>query len=394
MALTPWHKAATPRQDLREGTSLDASQFAVQLNQVRDGNAPEDYKNPAQFFERTYLTKNLISMAAETARRLSGDRTVSAAYNMVTQFGGGKTHALTLLYHLAQNGPAANEWTGVNKILDAAGLDAVPKAATAIFVGTEFDSISGRGGDGEPIRKTPWGEIAFQLGGMESFSLVAEHDREHVAPGGDVIRKFLPKDKPCLILMDELMNYVSRFRKYGHSDQLYDFLQNLSGIASGQDNVVLVVSIPASDIEMTSANEHDYGRFKKLLDRNSKAVIMSAKSDTAEIIRRRLFEWGSRVNPDGRIRLDKDAIKTCKVYADWVRSHKNQVPRWFPADHAQEAFEAAYPFHPLVLSVFERKWQALPRFQRSEPGAFSGSWPSGSRKPIRRTTPARIRMRS
>ncbi|MDF0589675.1 DUF499 domain-containing protein [Methanotrichaceae archaeon Mx] len=365
MALTPWHKVATPREDLREGKPLDASRFAVHLDQVRDGNAPDDYKKPSQFFERTYLTKNLTSMAAEVARRLSGDATVSAVYNMATQFGGGKTHALTLLYHLAQNGPAASSWTGVDKILEEAGLDAMPKAATAVFVGTEFDSIAGRGGDGEPTRKTPWGEIAFQLGGMESFNLVRDHETEQIAPGGDVIRKLLPRDRPCIILMDELMNYVSRFRKYGLSDQLYDFLQNLSGVASGLENVVLVVSIPASEMEMTSEDEQDYGRLKKLLDRTSKAVIMSADADTAEIIRRRLFEWGSQMNPDGRVQLSKDAIKTCREYAAWVRSHKNQVPGWFPVDQAQEAFEAAYPFHPIVLSVFERKWQALPRFQRT-----------------------------
>lgn len=365
MALTPWHKVATPRQDLREGKPLDASQFAVHLDQVRDGNAPDDYKNPAQFFDRTYLTKNLTSMAAEVSRRLSGDRTVSAVYNMATQFGGGKTHALTLLYHLAQNGPEASSWTGVNKILEVAGLDALPKASTAVFVGTEFDFITGRGGDGEPLRKTPWGEIAFQLGGMESFSLVEDHEKEQIAPGGDVIRKLLPKNRPCLILMDELMNYVNRFRKYGFKDQLYVFLQNLSGVASGLDNVVLVVSIPASEMEMTAEDQSDYAKLKKLLDRTSKAVIMSAESDTAEIIRRRLFEWDSQVNLDGRIRLDKDAIRTCKAYADWVKSHRNQVPAWFPADHALEAFEAAYPFHPMVLSVFERKWQALPSFQRT-----------------------------
>ena len=105
-------------------------------------------------------------------RRFSGIRTeTSAVFNMATQFGGGKTHALTLLYHLARNGPAANEWSGVSKILAQAGLDSVPEAATAVFVGTEFDSLSGKGGNGkgEPLRKTPWGEIAFQLSGEPGF---------------------------------------------------------------------------------------------------------------------------------------------------------------------------------------------------------------------------------
>src|SRR5439155_15766539 len=59
------------------------------------------------------------------------------------------------------------------------------------------------------------------------------------------------------------------------------------------------------------------------------------------------------------------AISTCNDFGDWVRDHKHQVPDWFPIDSSREAFAATYPFHPTVLSVFERKWQALPRFQQT-----------------------------
>src|SRR6267378_4531993 len=105
MALKPWHTVVTPRADLREGRPLDASEFAVHLDQVRDGRAPDVYKKPEQFFARTYLTKGLAAMAAEVMRRLAGERTeTSPVFNMTTQFGGGKTHALTLLYHLAEKG--------------------------------------------------------------------------------------------------------------------------------------------------------------------------------------------------------------------------------------------------------------------------------------------------
>lgn len=159
MPLKPWHKVVTPREDLRDGKPLDASEFAVHLDQVRDGRAPAVYQKPERFFERTYLTKGLTGVAAEVLRRLSGEKTAtSAVFNMTTQFGGGKTHALTLLYHLAENGPKAKEWQGVVRLLQAAGLNTVPKADVAVFVGTEFDPIAGRGGvDGTPLRKTPWG---------------------------------------------------------------------------------------------------------------------------------------------------------------------------------------------------------------------------------------------
>ncbi len=358
MSLKPWYKVITPREDLREGRPLDASEFAVHLDQIRDGRAPVDYQNPERFFERTYLTKSLCAIAAEVMRRLSGIKVeTSAVFNMATQFGGGKTHALALLYHLATGGKTANTWHGVRAILDKAKINSIPAARTAVFVGVEFDSLTGRGGsDGTPLRKTPWGEIAYQIGGDEAFSVVSEHEKTMTAPSSEVIRKFLPEDEPVLILMDELMNYVSRNRKSGLSGQFYNFLQNLSEEVRAHDNVVLAVSIPASELEMNAEDQSDYSRFKKLLDRLGKAVIMSAEAETSEIIRRRLFEWHG---------LPDEAKKVFWEYADWVVEYKQQLPNWFPIDTAREVFGATYPFHPMVLSVFERKWQSLSRFQQT-----------------------------
>jgi hypothetical protein len=368
MSMKPWYKVATPREDLREGKPLDAAEFAVHLDHVRDGRASEDYQDPERFFDRTYLTKNLTLLGSHVLRRLSGKTTeTSAVFNMATQFGGGKTHALTLLYHLASGGPEARAWTGVPTLLNDAGIGQVPASATAVFVGTEFDSIRGRGGDdGTPRRMTPWGEIAFQLGGAEAFAVVEAHDKQGEAPGGDVIRDFLPQDRPALILMDELMNYVNRSRKSGLSAQLYDFLHNLSETARGQRGVVLVASIPASELEMTAEDQSDYDRFKKMLDRLGKPVVMSAEAETSEIIRRRLFEWDLRaVSQDGRVLLTKDALSACNDYADWLLEHRQLIPSWFPVDDARKRFADTYPFHPVVLSVFERKWQTLPRFQQT-----------------------------
>jgi hypothetical protein len=127
----------------------------------------------------------------------------------------------------------------------------------------------------------------------------------------------------------------------------------------------MVASIPASELEMTADDQADYSRFKKMLDRLGKAVIMAAESETSEIIRRRLFEWDPRaVTPDGRVLLPNDAVITCKEYADWIADYRQQIPSWFH-NNARESFESTYPFHPMVLSVFERKWQELPRFQQT-----------------------------
>jgi hypothetical protein len=108
--------------------------------------------------------------------------------------------------------------------------------------------------------------------------------------------------------------------------------------------------------EMTSEDEADFDRFQKLLDRLGKAMIMSVETETSEIIRRRLFEWGG---------LPDDGKKAAAEYGEYVLDHRTQIPNWFPADTGREAFAATYPFHPALISVFERKWQALPRFQQT-----------------------------
>lgn len=367
--LKPWYKVVTPREDLREGKPLDASEFAVNLEKVRLGTAPPDYRDPERFFEHTYLTETLCGLGAEVVRRLSGETTeTSAVFNMATQFGGGKTHALTLFYHLARGGSKSSLWRDVSKILTRANIDSVPdNCATAVFVGSGFDSIKGRGGeDGTPMRKSPWGEIAFQIGGAEAFAIVAEHDEQFIEPKGDVIEAFLPKDRPCLILMDEIINYVSTYRERAYHNKLYNFVLSLSEAVRGLKNIVLIVSIPASELSYTDKDEADQQRFKNMLDRLGKAVLMSAEAETSEIIRRRLFEWDPRaVGRNGKVLLNTDAIAVCSEYAEWTMDHHQQIPQWFSIDHAREIFESTYPFHPAVLSVFERKWQEMPRFQQT-----------------------------
>ncbi len=366
MKLKPWYDVVKPREDLREGKSQDASEFAVHLDRVRDGTGRADYTDPEKFFAKTFLAANLLDLASQVVRRMSGETShTSPVFNLATNFGGGKTHSLTLLYHMAKHGPASHGWLGMQQIREKAQVTTVPKAHVAVFVGTEFDSISGRGAEGEPKRFTPWGEIAFQLGGASAFELVKKHDEQRIAPGGDVIRKIVPENEPCLILMDELMNYMSRFRREGLNDQLYDFIMNLSGAMN--DKSVLVVSVPASlDLEMTTADQEDYTRLTKMLDRVGKAMTMTAGAETSEIIRRRLFDWDTRaLGADGKVLLPEKAKDACHEYARWMTDHAQQLPGSIPPEHARAHFEASYPFHPSVLSVFERKWRALPKFQQT-----------------------------
>lgn len=252
MSLKPWYNIVTPREDLVEGKPLDASEFAVHLDHVHAGTAPKDYTDPERFFQRTYLTKTLLDMSAQTARRFTGiTMETSPVFNLTTQFGGGKTHALTLLYHLAKLGDKAKRLPGVDDILGKAGIEELTQADVFVFVGTEFSSVTGRGGDEEPLRKTPWGEMAWQIAGAEGFDRFAELDKNFIPPSGDDFKKLFNPGRPVLLLFDEVLNYVSKHRKYHDlAAQFYNFIHTLSEFVRSRNNIVMAVSIPASEMEM------------------------------------------------------------------------------------------------------------------------------------------------
>ncbi len=46
--LKPWYNVVTPWEDLCKEKPLDASEFAVNLDQVRNGRANEDFQNPVR----------------------------------------------------------------------------------------------------------------------------------------------------------------------------------------------------------------------------------------------------------------------------------------------------------------------------------------------------------
>jgi predicted AAA+ superfamily ATPase len=103
MKLKPWYEVVKPREDLREGKSQDASEFAVHLDRVRDKTGRPDYINPERFFAKTFLAANLLDLSAQVVRRMAGETSyTSPVFNLATNFGGGKTHALTLLYNWRQ----------------------------------------------------------------------------------------------------------------------------------------------------------------------------------------------------------------------------------------------------------------------------------------------------
>jgi hypothetical protein len=169
MMMDPWYKHAVPRREVREGRSFSPDEFAIALEHVVAGTAPDDYTKPEQFFSRTCFTRALTDHAGMVLRRLSG-QTINTAPDLalVTQFGGGKTHTLAALYHLANAGPRAVDLPGVSKLIHEAGLAAVPAVRVGVFVGNAWDP--------SPGRETPWIDLARQIAddaGVEALGAAA-----------------------------------------------------------------------------------------------------------------------------------------------------------------------------------------------------------------------------
>ena len=97
--LTPWREIITPHGDVASGR-FEQAEFAADLFDVLSGSAESEYQDPRAFFARTFITQGLHEMLAGAARRLSGEGG-DPVIELQTNFGGGKTHSMIALYHLA-----------------------------------------------------------------------------------------------------------------------------------------------------------------------------------------------------------------------------------------------------------------------------------------------------
>jgi predicted AAA+ superfamily ATPase len=109
--LVPLRTVCTAREDVLVGGLAD-NHFAAQLEKVvRDPEHYPVYGDPDQFFAQTYPTSGLRTLLAKTFGRLThatGTAGENGVLRPTTSFGGGKTHGLTAVYHIAKGGRPAN----------------------------------------------------------------------------------------------------------------------------------------------------------------------------------------------------------------------------------------------------------------------------------------------
>jgi len=356
--MEPWYKIATPRKEVREGRSFNPDEFAIALEQVVAGTAPEDYREPKLFFSRTCFTRALSEHIGMVLRRLAGKTENTApVLALITQFGGGKTHTLTALYHLIQNRDKAKKIEELSKLLQKAGLTDVPVARVAVFVGNAWDP--------SPGVETPWIDIARQLAGDEGIAALGPEAKTK-APGTNNLRKLIEvAGGHVLILCDEVLNFLSRHRD--KAEPFRDFLANLVRTLTGATGSAAMISLPQSKPEMSDWDLRWQDIVIKEVNRVAKNLISNDEAEISEVVRRRLFE------DLGNERTRKNVAKT---FAEWCFERRAQLPPEWTAvdtatteskarDYLQSRFEACYPFHPSTLSVFQRKWQVLPQYQQT-----------------------------
>ena len=356
--MDPWYKTVTPRREVREGRSFNPDEFAIHLEQVIAKTAPADYRDPEQFFARTCFTRALREHAGMVLRRLAGRTTDTApVMTLITQFGGGKTHTLAALYHLATSGGDASRYPGVADLLRVAGVPAVPEARVAAFVGNAWDPREGR--------ETPWLDLARQIAGEQGVRELGPAAKT-TPPGTDAIdRVFRAAGGPVLLLFDEVLNFLNRHRAM--AEPFHAFVQNLTVATTATTHGAAVVSLPRSQVEMTDWDMQWQDRITKVIRRVAKDLIANDETEISEVVRRRLF---------GDAGHERHRKKVSKAYADWCFERRAQLPpEWTAVDSAiteakareylRSRFETCFPFHPATLSVFQRKWQALAQYQQT-----------------------------
>ena len=286
---------------------------------------PDEYRDAQVFFRKTHMTRNLEQILRNLHGRLLGTGG-SAFQHIETPFGGGKTHALIAMYHRAK------EWG----------------AETVVMVGTGMDAT----------KDTMWGMIEEQLDGR------IRHLGGSVAPGRERIQSVIDRDKPVLILIDEMLQYVIKAAGVRVGDttlaaQTMAFIQELSEAVSSLDRVCVVASFPASTVEMADEGvaAQLLGTINKVSGRIEQKITPVDPEDIPDIIRTRLFS-----TPERDIR--RGARYATEEYAELCERERILPPNTTAVQY-RERFVRSYPFLPDVIDVLYEQWGSYSTFQRT-----------------------------
>lgn len=364
--LRPWTDLCKLHPDVESGTVTEAV-FAIDLGAIaaRDPNVPPVNRDPDAFFRATYLTTDLRRLLEEVLASLAGADGYNRVLKLRTPFGGGKSHTLVSLLHAARCRRA---------------LDALPEAkafadpgdvAVAVFDGEKFDARDGKTLDDGRRIQTMWGWLAWQIDPATAFPMVEGHDRDRVAPGGDVIREFLTKGaggRPVLLLLDEVLKYMERAAAVAVLDstlqrQAKDFFQSLTIEVAGSKRAAMAYSLQWSARE-SLGNVALLQELDKLAARVDQLREPVTGDEVLPILQRRLLGAA----PDPRV-ADAVSLAYQTVVTGMKRAFSESPAERQQADEdglqLRDRMRAAYPFHPALIDIMRERWSAVDAFQRT-----------------------------
>ncbi|MDJ0357672.1 DUF499 domain-containing protein [Paenarthrobacter sp. PH39-S1] len=398
--LPAWRDVVEPHDDVARG-SFQLAQFAADLRQVHQGVAGPEYGDPTEFFGRTYLTRGLRYLLEQAVQRLNGVGG-EPVIDLMTTFGGGKTHSLLAVYHAASGTPV-DKLPGMREVLDNLGLTELPsKVNRAVLVGNDLSVLGSTKSDGTVVN-TMWGELAWQLGGREGFEMVARYDESSAPPPTSDLAALFEKYGPCIILIDEWVAYLRQLWSRADSlpagtfDTHMTFVQSLTEATKAVNNALLVVSLPASDVvrdmkqsDILIENEHEIGgtaglealrHLRSVIHRLETAWQPATSEESFEIVRRRIFKpFGSSETASRELVVGK--------FLEHYRTHAADLPNEVMQPGYRSTMKAAYPVHPEVFDRLYQDWSTLERFQRTRgvlrlmATVVHALWTSGDRSPL------------
>ncbi len=376
--MKPWREVCRPHPDVVKDTFLQ-SEFAADITAVKNGRGTLEYQDPAAFFERTVITAGMRLLLIQVARRLNGQG-AEPVIQLQTGFGGGKTHTMLAVYHLATRTCPLKDLQGIPSLLDEAGLMNVPLSSAAVLDGNARSPGQPWTHGGTKIH-TLWGELGYQLGKEEGYALVRDADLSGTSPGKEVLRALLTTFAPCVVLIDELVAYLRQFPEGqaltgGTYDSNLSFLQALTEAVKLVPNAVLLASLPESELEAGSARGQ--GALKDVEKKLSATEIAQARTslkasektfgriqalwkpiateEAFEIVRRRLFE---------PIHDEAARDEVCRAFAKTYADEGSKVPAETHEVRYHDRLRQAYPIHPEIFDRLFEDWTTLEGFQRT-----------------------------
>ena len=293
---------------------------------------PDKYLSPDEMLRRTYYTSELKRILTSISKRLRGDEKAQSVYHLEVGYGGGKTHTLVLLYHMAKNGLTAN--IGDGKTVE------FPRARVVVIDGQLPDATGYRFPDGTHVR-TLWGMIFKQLGVYEKLK---DYDDWDNMPGVDTYRDVL-KGEPTLILMDELVRYMDKVPKKLWR-KIATFVGDLLRAVHETIGAAIVITTPLGEEPYEEAARY----LRSEIGRHTMPIVVTKAEEAGEVRKRALFE---------RVEVDED---TLLEYQSLYSQLKDRLGDRLASLGTIDVLKERYPFHPLVDDVLY-KLKESPSFQ-------------------------------